>query len=262
MALTTPFSTNPNPALLYLTPALKATLAKIQFVIDYRQGLTALLGDIGMGKSTVIRRLHMDYSLRDDCAVALIPSPNFPSDFGLLKGICKELGVPPKRSMVEQEDALREYLFAALEADRGVVVFLDEAQRLTTKMLELVRTLLNLETNTTKLIQIVLSGQLELRDRLRDPARRALRSRIMTPSLLDPLAPDEMAAMIAFRCQQGGELNPFTPEALTALYAASGGIPRDTLKLCSIAWQGAKALGVTEIGPDLIEMAVEEEATV
>src|SRR3954468_1945366 len=99
---TTPFTTSPNPALLYLTPSLKATLAKVRFVLDYRQGLTALLGDPGMGKSSLVRRLYLEYSLRDDCAAALIPSPNYPSDFGLLKGICGELKVAPKRSMVDQ----------------------------------------------------------------------------------------------------------------------------------------------------------------
>src|SRR5262249_42354479 len=64
---TTPYTTSPNPALLYLTPSLKSTLAKVRFVLDYRQGLTAVLGDPGMGKSTLVRLLHLEYSLRDDC---------------------------------------------------------------------------------------------------------------------------------------------------------------------------------------------------
>src|ERR1051325_11136268 len=227
---TTPFTTSPNPTLLYLTPTLKSTIAKIRFVIEYRQGLTALLGDVGMGKSSIVRLLHLEYSLREDCASVLIPTPNYPSDFGLLKGICKELGVAPKRSMVEQEDELRGFLYQCIQDGRNCVVRIDEAQRLNTKMLELVRTMLNLETNSEKLIQIVLSGQLELRDRLKDPERKALRRRIMTPSLLAPLSPEETAEMIAYRCKQHDVPNLFTPEAVTEIYTLTGGVQSETLQ--------------------------------
>jgi general secretion pathway protein A len=256
----TPFTTSPNPALLYLTPTLKSSLAKVRFVLDYRQGLTALLGDVGMGKSTLLRFLHLEYTLRDDCTAALIPTPNFPSDFGLLKGICKELGVAPKRSMVEQEGALRDFLFTAVEQERNCIVFLDEAQRLDRRMLELIRTLLNLETNQEKLIQVVLAGQLELRDRLKEPGSRALRSRIMTPSLLDPLAPEEMAEMIDFRCRVAGESNIFTADAVTAIYTATGGVPREALQMCAVAWQTAKAEEATRITADIVEIAVDAVA--
>jgi general secretion pathway protein A len=257
---TTPFTTSPNPTLLYLTPTLKSTIAKIKFVIDYRQGLTALLGDVGMGKSSIVRLLHLEYSLRDDCASVLIPTPNYPSDFGLLKGICKELGVAPRRSMVEQEDELRAYLFGCIQEDRNVVVWIDEAQRLNTKMLELVRTMLNLETNSEKLIQIVLSGQLELRDRLKEPGRKALRRRIMTPSLLDPLSPEETGEMIAFRCRQADVPNVFTAEAVREIYTATGGIPSEVLQVCAVAWEAAKTLEAEAITPDFVEMAAEAVA--
>jgi general secretion pathway protein A len=253
---TTPYTTSPNPALLYLTPSLKATLAKVRFVLDYRQGLTALLGDPGMGKSSLVRRLYLEYSLRDDCAAALIPSPNYPSDFGLLKGICGELKVPPKRSMVDQESALRDFLFECVEHGKNCVVFIDEAQRLSRNMLEIVRTLLNLETNEEKLIQVVLSGQLELRDRLKEPRSKALRSRIMTPSLLDPLAPEETAEMIAFRSEAGNVPNLFTSDAVKAIYTASGGVPRIVLAICAVAWTVAQAEELDRITPDIIDIAL------
>jgi general secretion pathway protein A len=253
----TPFTTSPNPTLLYLTPSLKSTIAKIRFVIEYRQGLTALLGDVGMGKSTIVRLLHLEYSLREDYASVLIPTPNYPSDFGLLKGICKELGVAPKRSMVEQEDELRAFLFTCIQEGRNCVVWIDEAQRLNTKMLELVRTMLNLETNSDKLIQIVLAGQLELRDRLKEPGRKALRRRIMTPSLLDPLSPEETAGVIDYRCRQAGEANTFTDEAVREIYASTGGVPSEVLKVCAVAYEAAKALEAKAITPDFVSMAVE-----
>jgi general secretion pathway protein A len=258
-AIVNPFTTNPNPALLYLTPSLRATIAKIRFVIDYRQGLTAILGDVGMGKSSLVRLLHLEYSFRDGCVSALIPTPNYPSDFGLLKGICKEFGVAPKRSMVDQEDELRAFLLKCIHEGRNCVVWIDEAQRLTTRMLELVRTLLNLETNTEKLIQVVLSGQLELRERLRQPAQRPIRSRILTPNLLDPLSPDEMAEVIQFRLQQAGDDCRFSPDALTRLYAVTHGVPRAVLQICSIAWGAARAAGAQQIDANLVEIGIEAQ---
>jgi general secretion pathway protein A len=256
----TPFTTNPNPTLLFLTPGLRSTIAKIKFVIDYRQGLTALLGDVGMGKSSLVRLLHLEYSLREDCASVFIPTPNYPSDFGLLKGICKELGVAAKRSMVDQEDELRAFLFAALQEDRNTVIWIDEAQKLNSKMLELVRTLLNLETNEQKLIQVVLVGQLELLERLKEPARKALRRRILTPSLLSPLAPEEVSEVIAFRCKQGGVENLFKADAIERIYALTGGVPSEVLQICSVAWEAAKALEAKSITAEFIEMASEAVA--
>ncbi len=85
-----PFSISPNPFLLYLTPALQVTLEKVRFVVDSRQGLTAILGDVGLGKSTVIRYLFNEYDAREDVAATLIPSPNFPSEFAFLKKICAD----------------------------------------------------------------------------------------------------------------------------------------------------------------------------
>ena len=254
---TTPFSTSPNPTLLYQTAQIRATLAKIRFVVDYRQGLTALLGDVGMGKSTLLRLLHLEYELREDSRAILIPTPNYPSDFALLKGICREFGAAPKRSMTEQQDELTAFLFGCLERGTNTVVFIDEAQKLTTKMLELVRTLLNLETNDMKLIQIVLAGQLELRDRLNDPRQRAIRRRVLTPSLMDPLSPDETAEMIAFRCRTANVPNLFTADALTALYAETGGVPSLVLQVCMCAWEAALALDLRTIGAAEIRLALD-----
>src|SRR5205085_6481576 len=101
---TQPFSISPDPELLYLTPALKSTLFKVQHVVENRQGLTAIMGDVGTGKSSVLRRLWSDYVAKDEFATAIVPSPNFPSDFAMLKAICSDFGIPPRRSMVTQEN--------------------------------------------------------------------------------------------------------------------------------------------------------------
>ena len=142
---------------------------KVQHVVDNRQGLTAIMGDVGTGKSSVLRRLWIDYVDRvDEFATAILPSPNFPSDFAMLKAICNDFGIPPKRSMVSQEKELRGFLIELDGAGKTCVLFVDEAQRLKGPHLELIRTLLNFETNKYKLIQIVLAAQLELRVNLSD----------------------------------------------------------------------------------------------
>src|ERR1044072_7088377 len=105
-----PFSISPNPLLLYLTPALQVTLEKVRFVVDSRQGLTAILGDVGLGKSSIIRYLFNEYDAREDSAATLIPSPNFPSEFAFLKKICADFGLPARRSMADQENEVRKYL--------------------------------------------------------------------------------------------------------------------------------------------------------
>ena len=252
-----PFSISPNPLLLYLTSALQVTLEKVRFVVDSRQGLTAILGDVGLGKSTVIRYLFNEYDAREDAEATLLPSPNFPSEFAFLKKICADFGLPTRRSMVDQENELRRFLLEVYAQDKVCVVFIDEAQRLTGRQLELVRTLLNFETDETKLIQVVLSAQLELRVKLADTSKKALRSRIFAPSLLAPLSLNETQEMVEFRCKQAGVRNPFSPAALETLYTLSGGVPREILKVAAVAWRFSEGEG-EKITPELIADAAGE----
>jgi general secretion pathway protein A len=252
-----PFSISPNPFLLYLTPALQVTLEKVRFVVDSRQGLTAILGDVGLGKSTVIRYLFNEYDAREDVAATLIPSPNFPSEFAFLKKICADFELPARRSMVDQENELRRFLLDVYAADRLCVVFIDEAQRLTGRQLELVRTLLNFETDETKLIQVVLAAQLELKQKLADSSKKALRSRIFAPSLLAPLSLNETQEMVNFRCTQAGAKNTFAPEAIETLYTLTGGIPREILKVAAVAWKFSETDG-NRITPELIQESAGE----
>jgi general secretion pathway protein A len=253
-----PFSTSPNPASMYLTPGLQSTLHKIKYVIDKRQGLTCVLGDVGMGKSTLVRLLFGEYSAREDVVACFIPTPSYSSDFAFLKGICADFKLPPKRSLYDQEQLLQGYLMERLIENRNVVVFLDEAQKLNGKMLEQVRSMLNFETNDAKMIQIVLAGQLELRDRLRSPDKKALRSRIFAPSILDALALDETCAMIAHRCQYAGIPNPFTDEIVEKIYAQTGGVPREVLKVCAMAYEYMGFMGGTFVTEEALAGAVLE----
>ena len=258
---TTPFSISPNPNSLYITPSLRAVIAKARFTIDKRQGLTcAALGDVGLGKSTVLRYLYGEYAAKENVVTTLIPTPKFPSIFGMLKYICSDFEIDPKRSFVTQQDALQEFLLKTFEEGKNVVLFVDEAQLLNNEQLELIRGMLNFETDKHKLIQIALAGQLELREKLNTEKNKALYSRISTYSVLDPLTADETAAMIEFRCQFAGINNPFTREAMEMVYIKSKGIPRAILKVCALAYEMMLMAEDKQITPDYIEDTVGEVA--
>lgn len=254
----TPFSISPNPNSLYLTDSLRAVVHKSRFTIDKRQGLTCILGDIGLGKSTILRFLHGDYSARDDVVTTLIPTPTFPSPFAMLRSIAMDFKLESERSFQKQQDALQSFLVENYAADKNVVIFIDEAQNVNNKQLELVRSLLNYETNTQKLVQIVLSGQLELKDRLSDKRNKALASRVSTYSILSPLTFDETREMINHRCRFEGIENPFTPESIEKIYEVSGGVPRLVLKICAFAYHIKELENLPAITPNFIEMSQPE----
>lgn len=257
-AMTDPFSTSPSPGFLYPTQGVKAALHKTRYAIDRRQGLTAILGDVGMGKSSLLRLLYGDYAAKDDMVVSFMPTPSATSEFAFLKEITGDFGLAPKRSYQAQEVELREFLIAQYQEGKNVVVFIDEAQRLKNPMLEIVRAMLNYETNTAKLIQIVLAGQIELRDRLLDDSQKAIRSRIFAPSVLAPLTPGETKAMLEFRCEQVELPSPFTDDAIQAIYDATGGVPREILKVAAISYELSRMNDLGSVDAQVVEMAAKE----
>lgn len=229
------------------TGAVKQAIFKTVYVVEQRQGITTILGDVGLGKSTVLRAIHASIAARPEFLTAFLPSPNYPSDFSLLKAICAEFRLPPKRSMLAQEQELRAFVQGLYGEGKTAVVFIDEAQRLPGKQLELIRVLLNLETNQHKLIQVVLSAQRELENKLRDPSKKAIASRIFLPSFLSPMSLQEASAMLDHRCARAGVRNPFDPDAVQAVYDISRGVPRDILKIAAAAYALAQAQGIEAV---------------
>jgi general secretion pathway protein A len=258
----TPFSISPNPNTLYLTPRLKAVLHKVRFTVDKRQGLTAILGDNGLGKSSILRFLHSEYLARENVVTTLIPTPVFSSDFAMLKSICQDFDLPARRGMTDQLEEFQSFLLEQYQAKKNIVLFIDEAQKLTNKMLEMVRAILNFETHTHKLVQIVLSGQLELRNRLLSEAHKALRSRLSAPSLLDALTPQETADMLEYRCKAAEIANPFTSGAVERIYELTNGVPRDVLLLCALAYELMIQSKEIVVDDDLIDSASDESSLV
>lgn len=249
------FSISPNPRFFYITPSVQAAIAKTQYVIRARQGLTTIIGDVGLGKTSLLRLLYNEYDDNPEFTTAFIVNPKQTSETAFLKAICTEFGVKTKRSQRETEYELRAFLIDQYRESKNVVLFIDEAQQLRGPMFEQIRQILNFETDETKLINIVMAGQVELRYKLADRSKRALVSRIAVSSTLDALTPEETAGMIDFRCTVAGVKNPFDSEAVQAVYQWSKGVPREAIKLCAMSVQYATLNNLDQIPADLVEVA-------
>ena len=252
------FSISPNPRFFYITPSVQAAIAKTKYLIRSRQGLTTIIGDVGLGKTSLLRLLYNEYDDDPAFTTAFIVNPKQTSETAFLKAICTEFGVPTRRSQRETEYELRGFLIEQAQADKTVVLFVDEAQQLRGPMFEQIRQLLNYETDEQKLLNVVMAGQIELRYKLADRSKRALVSRIAVSSTLDALTLEETEGMIAFRCHVAGVKNPFDSDAIVAIYNLSKGVPREAIKLCAMAVQYAALNDLDIIPADLVELAASD----
>jgi general secretion pathway protein A len=256
----TPFSISPNPLSLHLTDSLRAVLHKTRYTINHRQGLSCVLGDVGLGKSTILRYLWSEYGAREDCRTFLMPTPNFPSPFAMLKDICLGFGLEPKASRNSQERDFNDFLVNEYSQDKNVILFIDEAQNLDNKQLELIRAILNFETNEHKLVQIILAGQLELKTKLDNKRNKYLKSRIVMYSTLNALTLSETKEMVSTKCEYAEIQNPFSDEAIERIYKQTAGVPRSILKMCSLLYVLMNEYNLEEIPIDEIENITDEVA--
>ena len=253
MTIENVFSLSPDPRYFYVTPSIEAALNKTRYVINNKRGLTTIVGDIGLGKSSLMRLLYNEYGLqREAYTAALMVNPNQPTATAFLKAICREYGVETRRSRMDTEYELRAYLIQQHRAGKTVILFIDEAQQLTGQMFEQIRQLLNFEDDAVKLLNIVLAGQVEMRLKLADKSKRALVSRIALTSTMDALTLDEVKAMVAFRFQVANVPNMFTNETCEILYQWSKGRPRDVVKLADTSLLYAIANGTKTVTPDIV----------
>jgi general secretion pathway protein A len=252
-----PFSLSPDPRFFYLSSQHKTALAKITYTTEQRQGLSVVYGDVGVGKTTIARRIYQTYN--DDAAyqAAYLPMPIFPSEFQFLKAICSEFGISPRRSKYAQIESLNTSLINIWKQNQNTILIIDEAQSLVGQQFELIRQLLNFESNTQKLIQIILIGQNELRNKLR--LKKALRSRIATRSTVEPLDLIDTRDMINFRVMVAGRRKPlFTTNALEAIYDYSHGMPRDICALGLNVLPLALVQQRTIVDANLVQQAINE----
>lgn len=249
-----PFSRSPDPRFLYLSAQHRTALAKISYTVERREGLSALYGDEGVGKTSLARRLRQIYHDDPRYDVAYLPIPVYPSEFQLLKAICDELELPPKRSQDAQMDLLRGHLLERRRGDQEAVLIVDEAQELVGGQFDLLAAILDLRSAGQALLQIVMIGQHDLRVKLR--IKDDLRMRIVTSSTLEPLDARDTRDMVRYRVIAAGRADPlFTEEALQRIYAHTHGLPRDVCTLAHRALSLALEGDRDEIDADLIDRA-------
>lgn len=258
MSMEAAFSISPNPRFFYVTPSIQAALAKTNYVIRSNQGLTTIIGDVGLGKTSLLRLLFNEYDDNPDYTTAFIVNPKQTTETAFLKAICTEFEVPTRRSQRETEYELRAFLFEQAQNNKTVVLFIDEAQQLRGPMFEQIRQILNYETDDRKLLNVIMAGQIELRYKLADRSKRALVSRIAVSSVLDAMTLEETAGMIDFRCNVAQVSNRFEAEAVEAVYNLSRGIPREVIKLCAMAVQYAMLNDMKTIPKEIVELACQD----
>jgi general secretion pathway protein A len=228
-----PFNANPDPRFLYLTNQVEEALTGLMYGIQTRKGFITLTGEVGTGKTTLVNRL-LDWLHHRRARTAFLFNSRMNTN-QLFDFILAEFDITcDSRSKSQQLLKLNHWLLDRYRAGETVVLILDEAQNLTFPVLEEVRLLTNLETSTDKLLQIVLSGQPELEDKLKLPELRQLRQRIMLRCKTTPLSKEQTHDYILKRLKiaGAGEEPIFSPEAMDAVHIYSLGIPRVVNLLC------------------------------
>lgn len=235
-----PFSITPDPRFLFLSDRHREALAHLLYGVGESGGFVQLTGEVGTGKTTLCRALLEQ--LPDTVDVALILNPKL-SGIELVAAVCDELHVeypPDTQSLKVLVDRLNHHLLKSHAAGRRTILILDEAQNLSTEVLEQIRLLTNLETAEAKLLQIILIGQPELQALLARNELRQLAQRITARYHLGSLDRDEAQAYIAHRLRvSGGHADLFTPGAIDELHKLADGVPRLINVICDRALLGA-----------------------
>jgi general secretion pathway protein A len=228
-----PFNVNPDPRFLYFTKEIEEALAGLKYGVQNRKGFITLTGEVGTGKTTLVNRL-LDWLHTQRVRTAFLFNSRMNSS-QLFDFILSEFGIScDSRIKSHQLMKLNSWLLDRFRAGETTVLIVDEAQNLTYPVLEEIRLLTNLETSTEKLLQIVLSGQPELEEKLKLPQLRQLRQRITLRCKTSPLSKEQTQAYIQERLRiAGAGGHPiFSPEAVEAIHVYSAGIPRVVNLLC------------------------------
>jgi general secretion pathway protein A len=231
-----PFDLSPNPRFLFFTDKHQEAMANLEFGITRHKGVVLLLGEAGMGKTTVVRALiEKERPTRVKCVY--LNNPVLTRE-EFLQFLVQSLNLSSaaETSKTQLITELAERLTAYRRKGRSLVLLVDEAQSLPDELLEEIRLLTNIETNEEKLLTLILIGQPELADRLNDDALRQLKQRIELRYTLKPLDLRETASYIASRISTAGaDSPPFTREAVNLIHERSRGIPRLISVICENA---------------------------
>ena len=258
-----PFSIAPDPRFLFMSERHREALAHLVYGVQGGGGFVLLSGEIGAGKTTVVRCFLEQ--IPSDCNVAYIFNPKLTAG-ELVQSVCDEFHVRVQArfgttpSIKDSVDALNRFLLDAHAAGRSNVLVIDEAQQLAPDVLEQLRLLTNLETDKRKLLQIVLVGQPELRSMLAGPGLEQLAQRVIARFHLGALSRAETAQYVAHRLAIAGlsRPSPFEPDSLRRIHRISRGVPRRINLLCDRALLGAYASDSPRVTPRIVQQAARE----
>ena len=248
-----PFRVTPDPRFLYRNAAIDEAVAALTYGVEQRKGFLSLVGEVGTGKTTLLRHLLDSVGPSTKTVLLLYPTVQFEE---MLEYILHELGIPTEGAgKLVLLQRLHEFLLEHTAAGGNAALLIDEAQDLDARVLEELRLLSNLETGTQKILQIVLAGQPELERKLAQPELRQLRQRITLHVRLRTFSAREVAAYIRARLELAGatDLSIFAPDALERIAEVTQGIPRLVNVLCDACLVTGFATGSRTIARALVD---------
>jgi general secretion pathway protein A len=254
-----PFNVNPDPRYLFLTKQIQEALAGLTYGIQNRKGFILLTGEVGTGKTTLLNRL-LDWLHGQRVATAYIFNSKLDPSH-LFDFMMAEFEIPcESREKSQVILRLNHWLLDRYRAGEAAVLIVDEAQNLSDDVLEEIRLLTNLETSTEKLLQIVLTGQPELEEKLKMPHLRQLRQRITLRCHTSPLTLEETFGYIAERLRIAGANGEpiFSKEAIQAVHMYSRGIPRVVNLLCEHALINAYVESLRPVPAHMVQEVARE----
>jgi general secretion pathway protein A len=228
-----PFKLSADPRYLYLGNEHLGVYRQAVAVISRRRGLSLITGDMGMGKSSLARRLYDLYAAEEGIQICYIHTAAFKSAMDAARQISSALGVPPQRSFQRQMDGLEGMMAKSYTSGRNVVVMLDDAQLMDAEALEVIHRLYNFDYDS-KVVQVLAFGQREMEPLF--ATNRAVNARVFARLVLPPLTLASALQMVIFRLRVAGRSQPLIDDdAFELLYEHSNGVPREIIRLCAMA---------------------------
>jgi type II secretory pathway predicted ATPase ExeA len=241
-----PFGVAPDSRFYYETDQHREALATLYYAIEQRRGFALLIGRAGLGKTSIL--VNLSQLLKGKAEIAFLPIPCLDPS-AVLDAILLSLGLPTQSSLAQDHRTFYEYLMKLRLAGKTCVVLFDEAQGFNRDTLEAIRMLSNFETESEKLVQIVLCGQPQLAETISQPGCEQLRQRLNVVARLEPLGSAEIGEYIVHRLKTaGGSGALFDREAVKAITEAAGGVLRNVNTICFNALTIAYALGHSSVG--------------
>lgn len=264
-----PFSTSPDPEFFYQSREHKSALYRIRISIELKRGLNVILGDVGIGKTTLSRKLSQLLNLDTNLIMTIVLNPIYDSEEQFLADLVErfhiEADIPSTlngtRKILDYMKAIEKFLFEkCVEEKRVIILLIDEAQKFIDPCLEILRALLNYETNEFKILQVILMGQLELLPRI--IRIKNLWDRVALKYVINPLEEDEVKELISFRLKQAGfqsKYSLFSDKGISLIHKYTSGYPRRIAMLCHDALEYLVMYKKQQVGEEIIQELIKRD---